>query len=192
MAFTLSDDEKIFLLKSARRSIKLFLQGKQVNSTNYYSENLQTKCGVFVTHHKNNDLRGCIGYVEGIKPMQDAVMDLAISAAVNDPRFMPITLEELPNIDIEISVLTPLTQVFDPSEISIGSDGLLIKKGIYQGLLLPQVAAERKWNVETFLKQTCNKAGLSPDAWQEKDVEIYKFSAIIFNEKLFEQHIRKH
>ncbi|MEJ2543594.1 MAG: AmmeMemoRadiSam system protein A [Calditrichaceae bacterium] len=183
MSFSLSEQEKQFLLKLARDTIITFLTSGKKKKEKYFSENLKTPTGVFVTLHEAGDLRGCIGYVEGVKPLQDAVIDNAISAAFSDPRFMPVGTDEVEKLDIEISVLTPLELVENTDEIEIGKDGLLMKQGYNQGLLLPQVATEQRWDRKTFLQHTCMKAGLPTDAWQDNETEIYKFSAIIFDEK---------
>lgn len=185
MSFSLSDQEKEFLIQLARESIITFLTSGNRKKVKYFSENLKTPTGVFVTLHERENLRGCIGYVEGVKPLQDAVMDNAISAAFSDPRFMPVGTDEVEQLDIEISVLTPLEIVEDTSDIEIGRNGLLIKQNFNQGLLLPQVATEQNWDLDTFLQHTCFKAGLPADAWKEAETEIYKFSAIIFNEEDF-------
>ena len=185
MSFSLSDQEKEFLLQLARESIITFLTSGSKKKQKYFSENLKTPAGVFVTLHEKGDLRGCIGYVEGVKPLQDAVMDNAISAAFSDPRFMPVGVYEVEGLDIEISVLTPLEIVENPFSIEVGIDGLLIKQNFNQGLLLPQVATEQNWDRDTFLQHTCFKAGLPADAWKDTETEIYKFSAIIFNEEDF-------
>lgn len=183
MSFSLSTEEKKFLLRLARTSIQSFLESKVKPQTEYFSPTLKTESGVFVTLHKNGELRGCIGYVHGYRPLQNAVAEMAISAAFNDPRFDPLSKDELPLLEIEISVLSPLTKVQDLSEIEIGRDGLLIKQNHREGLLLPQVATEYHWDRQTFLEQTCRKAGLPAQAWQEEHTEIFRFSAIIFNEK---------
>ncbi len=183
MSFSLSGQEKQFLLQLARETIITFLISGKKKKEKYFSENLKTPAGVFVTLHEKGDLRGCIGYVEGVKPLQDAVIDNSISAAFSDPRFMPVGTDEVEQLDIEISILTPLEIVEDTKDIEIGKDGLLMKRGYNQGLLLPQVATEQQWNRETFLQHTCMKAGLPTNAWQDDETEIYKFSAIIFGEK---------
>lgn len=183
MSFSLSTEEKKFLLRLARTSIQSFLESKVKPQTEYFSPTLKTESGVFVTLHKNGELRGCIGYVHGYRPLQNAVAEMAISAAFNDPRFDPLSKDELPLLEIEISVLSPLAKVRDVSEIEIGRDGLLIKQNHREGLLLPQVATEYHWDRQTFLEQTCRKAGLPAQAWQEEHTEIFRFSAIIFNEK---------
>ena len=120
MSFFLSDQEKEFLLQLARDTIIKFLTSGSKMKVKYLSENLKTPTGVFVTLHENGDLRGCIGYVEGAKPLQDAVIDNAISAAFSDPRFMPVGTDEVEQLDIEISVLTPLEIVENVNDIQIG------------------------------------------------------------------------
>lgn len=182
MAFQLTNEEKNFLLGLARNTIQKFLKNEPIKKQAFFSENLKTKTGAFVTLHIDGRLRGCIGYVAGIKPLQEAIQDLAISAAFNDPRFQPVTLDQVDKIDIEISVLTPLQRVEDTAEIKIGRDGLLIKQPPFEGLLLPQVATEYGWNVPTFLSETCHKAGLDGNCWQDKSTEIYRFQALIFSE----------
>ncbi len=183
MEFKLSPEEKRYLLQLARNTITARLNQQPLPEAKPITENLKVHTGAFVTINKRGQLRGCIGYVEGIKPLYQAVQDLALSAAFNDPRFPPLTKSELPQTEIEISVLTPLTPVHNISEIKVGRDGLLVKNGFYEGLLLPQVATEYGWDVETFLSETCIKAGLPPSAWKDPDTEIFKFSALIFSEK---------
>ncbi len=185
MDFQLNDDEKKFLLRLVRTTISDFLEERPLQKQSYFSETLKTKCGAFVTLHIRGQLRGCIGYVTAIKPLQEAVADLAISAAFNDPRFPPLRKTEFDQIDIEISVLTPLQKVTHIDEILVGRDGLVIKQGVYQGLLLPQVATEYGWDTLTFLQETCHKAGLPADAWQDDRTEIFRFQALIFSENDF-------
>lgn len=139
--------------------------------------------GAFVTIHKHGQLRGCIGYIEPIFPLYKAIMQAAVSAATKDHRFSPLSPDELSQIDLEISVLTPPKQISDVSEIKVGRDGLIMKKGHYSGLLLPQVATEYNWDRETFLEHTCLKAGLPKDSWKDKSVDIYTFTAQVFGEK---------
>jgi len=143
---------------------------------------LREKRGVFVTLHRKGALRGCIGYIQGLKPLAEAVGEMALAAAFGDPRFPPVTAEELDQLDVEISVLTPLRRMADPSEITIGEHGLYIVRGPRSGLLLPQVATEYGWDRETFLQHTCLKAGLPETAWQDPESEIYLFAAQIFEE----------
>jgi len=147
------------------------------------------KMGVFVTINKNEDLRGCIGYPYPIKALGDAIVDAAISAATQDPRFPSLKKDELDKINIEVTILSEPQRLEIknrkdlPKMIKIGQDGLIVKKGFYQGLLLPQVPVEWDWEPEEFLCQTCFKAGLPPDCWLDEDTEIYKFEGQIFEEK---------
>jgi uncharacterized protein (TIGR00296 family) len=148
----------------------------------------EEKRGVFVTLNKYGSLRGCIGYPYPIFKLKEAIIDAAISAAVNDPRFPPVTLEEFKDVTIELTVLTmPQELKVKPKElpehIEVGRHGLIVKKGFYQGLLLPQVATEYNWTAEEFLCQTCWKAGLSQAAWLEADTEVSTFEGQIFKEK---------
>lgn len=179
----LTVQEKKFLLNLARQTIIHSLMEKKPDSVEPPSEKLKEKFGAFVTLHKKGNLRGCIGYIEGIKPLYQAVMDMALSAAFRDPRFPPVEKKEIPDLEIEISVLSPLKKIEDTKEIVIGTHGIIIQKGMRRGLLLPQVATEWNWDREEFLRQTCFKAGLMADAWREPETEIFIFSAEIFSEK---------
>ena len=182
MELTLTREEKVILLKVARESIGEHLtgiRGKYPEPT----ENLRTKCGAFVTLHKNGNLRGCIGYVIPIKSLYETVKEMAISSAFQDPRFPPLRQEEFDKIEIEISALSPLKQIDSIDEIRVGTHGILIKRGYNSGLLLPQVATEQGWDLETFLTHTCYKAGLPGNCWKDENTRIEIFSAIVFNEK---------
>jgi AmmeMemoRadiSam system protein A len=130
---------------------------------------------------KNGTLRGCIGHIVAEKPLFLVVRDMAIAAATQDYRFSPVTSSEIDDIDIEISVLTPMQRVDNVDEIKVGRDGLLIKRGYMSGLLLPQVPVEQGWDKATFLEHLCYKAGLPADAW--KSSELWKFQAIVFSEE---------
>ncbi len=178
----LTEEEKRLLHQIARRAIEDALtQGhKSGPKPIVQSAALEEKRGAFVTLKKHGRLRGCIGYVEGIKPLHKAVEEMAIAAAFHDPRFNPVREAELPDLEIEISVLTPPKQIRDVEEIEVGKHGIIIKKGSYSGLLLPQVPTEYGWDRTTFLEHTCLKAGLPQDAWREKDTRIYIFSAEVF------------
>jgi len=145
--------------------------------------NLMKKYGVFVTLEKNGSLRGCIGFVYPVKPLYKAIEDMAKESAYNDPRFSPLQKEEFEEIEIEISVMSPLKKITSISDIKVGQDGLLVKKDAYSGLLLPQVAEKYGWNNEEFLSQTCIKAGLPYDIWQYADIDIYTFQAEVFGER---------
>ena len=185
----LSQEEGNFLLKLAREAIKTYLKDRKIIGVPANTPaSLKEHVGTFVTIHRNKELRGCIGYPEPIKSLVNAVIEVAISSATADPRFPPMTLDELDKVEIEVSVLTKpeLIQVESPKdylkEIRIGVDGLIVEKGLYRGLLLPQVATEWCWSVEEFLCNTCMKAGLPPDCWLSEDVKIYRFNTQIFQE----------
>ena len=139
------------------------------------------KRGVFVTLKQSGRLRGCIGYIEGIKPVFEAVADNTVSACSRDPRFRTVTSEELERTDISISVMSELIPVKNAGEIKVGRDGLVIEKGRRRGILLPQVPVELGWNRNQFLQGICRKAGLSGDAW--KEANLWRFSAQVFHEK---------
>ena len=176
-------------LKLARAAI---VEQLRKNSRMQAPDNLpvsfEEKRGVFVTLNKHENLRGCIGYPYPIFKLKDAIIDAAISAALNDPRFPPVALDEFKDVTIELTILTT-PQVLKvepeklPEQIEIGKHGLIVKRGIYQGLLLPQVATENRWSAEEFLCQTCWKAGLPQDAWLLKDTEVSTFEGQIFKEK---------
>jgi len=176
----LSDEEKKVLKELADRTIEAELEGKPQPVLKNPTEKLMQRRGAFVTLHKQGQLRGCIGMIEGFKPLWETVRDMAIQAAFHDPRFSPLQKEELPEVDIEISVLTPLKAISSMDEIKVGLHGLVVRKGPYSGLLLPQVAVEHNWDVKTFVEWTCRKAGLTPDAWKDPDTKIYVFSADVF------------
>ncbi|MFH1055735.1 MAG: TIGR00296 family protein [Candidatus Altiarchaeota archaeon] len=147
------------------------------------------KRGVFVTMHKNHELRGCIGYPEPVLQLGLAVERAAVSSALEDPRFRPVRAEEMDMVSVEVSVLTKpqLIEVKDPKEylskVKVGRDGLIAERGMERGLLLPQVPVELNWDVEEFIQHTCAKAGLMPDEWTKKGFRLYSFSAQIFVEE---------
>ncbi|MFH1459575.1 MAG: AmmeMemoRadiSam system protein B [Candidatus Omnitrophota bacterium] len=138
--------------------------------------------GAFVTLHKNKKLRGCIGRIIADKPLINVIAETAVEAATGDPRFPPVTKSELPELELEISVLSPLKEITNINEIEVGTHGVIIQKGFNSGLLLPQVATEYGWDREEFLQHTCHKAGLGPNAWRE-NAQIYIFSAEVFSEE---------
>jgi len=179
----LSDEEKMQLLTIARESIECRVRGKPIPKFEPGTEKLRENRGAFVTLSKDGRLRGCIGYILPMKPLYMTVSEVAVEAALGDPRFPRVTEEELSQVTVEISALTPLERIDDPSRIEVGKHGIYIKKGMNSGLLLPQVATEYGWMREAFLEHTCSKAGLPKDAWK-KDAEIYIFSAEIFHEEL--------
>lgn len=177
----LSETDKKALLKIARQSIETYLRDGSVPTFDV-PESLRKAGAAFVTLEKNDRLRGCIGQTAAITPLVETVSHCAIQAAVSDPRFTPVTADEMTGIHIEISVLTPLQRVKSLEEIKVGRDGLTITMGRNRGLLLPQVATEYGWDRTTFLQQTCRKAGLPPDAYLSDRAEIYRFQAVIFGE----------
>lgn len=176
----LTEEEKKVLHHIAKTVIEHKAKGKPVPDFKIDSPILKENRGAFVTIHKKGQLRGCIGYIEGHGPLHRTIEEMAEAAAFRDPRFTPVKEKELPELDLEISVLTPLKRINDVSEIQVGKHGIYIKKGWYSGLLLPQVATEYGWDRQTFLEHTCQKAGLPSNSWKEKDTEIYIFSADIF------------
>lgn len=169
------------LLTLARRAVEAAVKGEPAPSLPADLPLLREKCGAFVTLKKHGELRGCIGCPEPVKELGDAIRDSARSAALHDPRFPAVRPGELPELEIELSVLTPPEPVADIKDIEVGTHGLIIRKGFQSGLLLPQVATEWGWDRQTFLEYTCRKAGLPPDAWQ-RGAEILSFSAEVFGE----------
>ena len=182
--FSLTDQEKAELLAVARNSVEHMIQKKEpyapAPST---SEALNREYGAFVTLTERGALRGCIGYTSAMKPLYMTVRDTATLAALRDPRFPPVSASELPQLAYEISVLSPLRRVTDFEQIKVGRDGLLMKNGEFEGLLLPQVPMEQKWDRQTFLEQTCVKAGMNPNCWKDENTDIFSFTAVVFNEK---------
>jgi MEMO1 family protein len=175
-----SPEERAFLHKSARGAIEHRLTGKPWPSLEGETRKLKEKRGAFVTLKRKGQLRGCIGYTQAIKPLSQTIMEMAQAAAFQDPRFPPLDKNELDDLEIEISVLTPFRPIQDVKEIEVGRHGLFIERGGYSGLLLPQVATEYHWDRQTFLEHTCLKAGLPRDAWKDKKTKIQVFSAEIF------------
>lgn len=194
MSFELSLDEGKFLISLARNTVKQYLEnGVTVKPPKDTPKKLFEHCGVFVTinslRNGGKELRGCIGYPYPTSPLVEAVIDSAINAATQDPRFPSLSAKELKGVVFELSVLTPPqpVQVDNPkdyvSKIKVGEDGLIVEKGFCKGLLLPQVPVEWGWCEEEFLCQCSVKAGLPPDSWLTKGAKIYKFKAIIFEEE---------
>lgn len=193
MSFQLNQKEGKFLVELARKAVGEYLKtGTCMKAPENLPEKFLQHCGVFVTINAVEDgeksLRGCIGLPYPTTPLAEAVLDSAISAATQDPRFPSVSLGELDHVVFEISVLTPpqVVEVKNPKdyckEVKVGEDGLIVERGIYKGLLLPQVPVEWEWDEETFLCQCCIKAGLPPDSWLVKGTKIYKFSSIIAEE----------
>ena len=181
MQFGLREEEKSELLALARASAECAVrENRAYQPAPSASLTLQQERGAFVTLHKAGQLRGCIGYTSVRKPLYQIVRDTAALAALRDPRFAPVTAEELPELDYEISVLSPLHHLLDPEKVEVGRHGLLIKRGVHEGLLLPQVPVEQGWDRETFLAHTCLKAGLPADSWRDQDTDIFCFTAEVF------------
>jgi uncharacterized protein (TIGR00296 family) len=194
MSFELTQQEGEFLVHLARETVTQYLQtGKTLKPPKETPKKLFEHCGVFVTVNSlrgvEKDLRGCIGYPYPTNPLVEAVIDNAINASTQDPRFEPLSADELGRVVFEVSVLTPpqLVKTADPKEyikqIKVGEDGLIVERGYHKGLLLPQVPVEWGWCEEEFLCQCCMKAGLPPDSWLTKDAKIYRFHAIVFEEQ---------
>jgi uncharacterized protein (TIGR00296 family) len=193
MSFQLTIEEGNFLVNLARQAVIEYLEKRKVLQVpEGVSSKLMKKCGVFVTlnnvHKGEMSLRGCIGLPYPTTPLTKAVIEAALSAALQDPRFSPVALDELDNIVFEVSVLTPPERVEVkkptdfPSKIKVGKDGLMVERSYCKGLLLPQVPVELKWGEEEFLCQCSIKAGLPADSWLLKDTKVYRFSCVIARE----------
>jgi uncharacterized protein (TIGR00296 family) len=197
----MSDDEKFnvedgkLLIQFARDNIENYLtHSKRISVPEEIKQKFGDNYGAFVTLNtyniSGNPLRGCIGYIEPTYPLYNVIHRVSVSSATEDPRFPSVSLKEMDNIVIELSILTPpkLIEVSDPKEylekIVIGRDGLIAEKGMRRGLLLPQVPVDhdRNWSVEEFLNHTCQKAWLPSDSWKDKSTKIYSFQAILFEE----------
>ena len=180
----LNKDEEQTLLKLSRDTLTMYIKDhKTPDVANYkLTDNLKNKYGVFVTLKEKGELRGCIGYIERIMELYKGVIDNTINASTRDPRFAPVSAKELDDIDIEISVMTPLKKIENVDEIVVGKHGLVIKKNGRSGLLLPQVPIEWDWDKDEYLMHICLKAGLPTDAWKT-GADIYIFSAQVFGEK---------
>ena len=176
----MTDSEREALLKIARDAIMAHVRQDKPRETPPVA--LATVlAGAFVSIHKHGDLRGCIGHIDADRPLTQVIAQCAVSACTSDPRFPAVKADELPEIDIEVSILGPLEAVSGPDEIEIGRHGLLVARDGRRGLLLPQVATEWKWDAATFLAHTCRKAGLPADAWK-KGASVWRFDADVFSE----------
>jgi len=183
---TLNPDEQQTLLKLARDSIRRYVeqgQAAQVDLSAYtLTPRLRQPAAVFITLRTEGRLRGCIGQMQALQPLHEAVMSRAIAAAVADPRFPPLQLRELPRITVEVSVLTPFRPLADWKQIELGRDGIMIRKGDHEAVFLPEVATELQCTRAEFWQQLCLKAGLPPEAYKEKDAELFVFTAQAFAE----------
>jgi AmmeMemoRadiSam system protein A len=180
----LNKNQRKRLLEIARSAIEHYLKtGKKIELSEQ-DPVLLKELGAFVTLHKHGELRGCIGNLVARGPLYLTIRDMAIAAAVEDYRFMPLNLSEVKDIEIEISVLSPLERVDSTDKIEMGKHGVLVRRGFNSGVFLPQVATQTGWSKEKFLSELCeHKAGLPADAWKDKSTEIYIFSAEVFSEK---------
>jgi len=189
--FTFSQNEKAALLNIARNTLSSYIRERRVpdmDSTGF-SQNLMMKAGAFVTLHKNGELRGCIGRFTSDVPLYKVVQQMTIAASTEDSRFDVVTPREIDQLEIEISVLSPMKRIYSPDDIVVGKHGIYIKKGYFSGTFLPQVATETGWTREEFLGHCArDKAGIGWDGW--KDAEIYTYEACVFSEK--EISDRKH
>ncbi len=186
----LSDSDGIILVKTARKAVTEFLSnGNKMKMEADLEKKFSFNSGVFVTLNKNDGLRGCIGFPMPVKKLSRAIVDGAIAAATEDPRFPPVATKELDSITFEVTVLTPPMEIDVSypieylSKIKVGRDGLIISHSFYSGLLLPQVPGEYGWNVEEFLQHTCHKAGLEKDFWKSGKAKIERFEGIVFKEE---------
>jgi AmmeMemoRadiSam system protein A len=177
----LSNEDRLTLLELARRVIVSVIAEKRFPDIPRPTGPLSVPGGAFVTLHRSGQLRGCVGQMENPGPLMDTVARAAINAALHDTRFAPVAAEELRSLEIEISVLSPLETVA-PEAIVAGCHGLVVVRGEFRGVLLPQVATERRWTVQRFLEETCAKAGLPPDAWKFPPTQIFAFTADVFSE----------
>lgn len=180
--FSLSEGEKSALLQIAREAIVAEVRGERYNAAVPKDLKLLNHSGAFVTLREGGELRGCIGYIEARLPLYETVAQTGAKAATGDPRFDSVTKDEIENLNVEISVLSPLRKIKSVDEIVVGKHGILIEKGFYRGLLLPQVATENNWDREKFLEYTCMKAGMDTDSYKRHDVNIYVFTAEVFGE----------
>jgi len=181
----LNNQEKRILLILARTTVERVVKGDEPPPLPEGGgvAMLKENRGAFVTLHEKGELRGCIGMLEARAPLDETIREMAEAAALRDWRFTPVTPNELKDLDIEISVLSPLRRIKDINEIRVGEHGIWITKGSYRGVLLPQVATEQGYDRMTFLQQTCRKAGLPPDTWKDSTTVIEIFSADVFGEK---------
>jgi AmmeMemoRadiSam system protein A len=181
----INENEQQVLITIARDTLRRYLNQRQVPALSAYPAPaaLQKECGVFVTlkNKHNGELRGCIGYIDGVKPLREAVRDCTVDAAIRDQRFAPLQAGQDQTVQIEISVLTPPEKIVTINSITIGKHGLIISKGMHRGLLLPQVPVEWGWNRADFLNAICRKAGLPEGAWKE-GADLYIFTAQVFRE----------
>lgn len=178
----LADKDASVLLNIAREAITNLVNGQEYHPLPREEKNLNERSGCFVTIKQDGQLRGCIGNFQSERPLFLEVAEIAVASASKDPRFHPLEEHELDNFSLEISVLSPLEKIDDIDLIEVGTHGIYLEKNFSRGVLLPQVATEQNWDLQTFLQQTCLKAGLRANDWQDADTDIYIFSAQIIKE----------
>jgi AmmeMemoRadiSam system protein A len=184
MSDSLAASEKRTLLEISRKALTLYV--KEGRRLNWKNDNpaFEAIRGLFVTLHKTGRLRGCIGNIVGTLPIYKGLIEMTIAAASQDPRFSPVRDDELAEIDIEISLLTPLQEINDPHEIIMGKHGVLVKDGLRSGVYLPQVALETGWSRDEFMNSLCSeKAGMAADAWCRGNCRLYTFTAEVLREQ---------
>jgi AmmeMemoRadiSam system protein A len=180
----LTEEDKVILLSAARKSINSVFSEVYVKTPDYTQfPNLKRNYGAFVTLRINSELRGCIGYIFAQTALFETVCDAAKQSAFSDPRFFPLTYNELSEVDIEISVLSAPVRINSYEDIKLGIHGLLLEEGLHKSVLLPQVATENHLNIEEFLSILCDKAGLSSQLWKVKMLNLKSFEAQVFSEK---------
>ncbi len=182
VTFQLTETDQHFLLKIARAAVQSYLSRESVRLPDVRPGVLTEPHGIFVSIHKQGELRGCIGNIHPVGPLYRVAAECAIAAAVGDPRFMPMMAAEVAEVEFEISVLSPMQRVEDIRQIEIGRHGLMVGKKSSRGLLLPQVATTYGWGLEQFLEETCKKAGLNPGDWKD-GATIHCFTAFVFGER---------
>jgi uncharacterized protein len=195
--YKLSDEDGAVLVRAARKIVTEFvLSGRRTLLDDDAKRRLAFECGVFVTLNKDGNLRGCIGYPLP-RNLQTGLAEAAIAAATGDPRFPPVTYDELDKITFEVTILTPpvelkVDRAHLPNTIKVGRDGLIVRRNFKSGLLLPQVPVEYGWNETEFLEHTCQKAGLPKDAWKDKNTSVSSFEGIIFCEDTPKGSVSRH
>jgi AmmeMemoRadiSam system protein A len=181
MSEPLTRNEELACLKLARQAIAHYFKTGSSLRTPVEEGLLKEKRGAFVTLTVDGDLRGCVGYPLPVKPLDETVIEMAVAAASQDTRFKPLASDEMIRLKIEISILGLPEPVSSPTEVAVGRHGIIVSKGFYKGLLLPQVPVEHGWDRETYLRHGCLKAGLGPDEWR-KGAKIEIFTAQVFSE----------
>jgi uncharacterized protein len=179
--FRLSSDDGLALLGIARRAILSAVLENRLADFSPFPPKFSISRGTFVTLYRGGKLRGCVGQVEDPGPLAEGVVRAAISAALHDSRFPPVTIEEVATLDIEISVLSPLERIA-PDAIVAGHHGILVIRPPDRGILLPKVATEWGWSGKRLLEETCAKAGLGRDAWRDRQTQVFAFTAEVFSE----------